>query len=503
MQFASSASTEAPATHNYFGAAINVDESKITQLPRAGPSRQPITSIKITKIPGLLSPMKIHESKVASGCTEYNRFRTPGGFFDREGADNWSASPPKISIQLASRSTRSVAPSPAPMPPQIHEVIKHLYALESEQAEEIRALTKEILAEAFKICLSTPGSVVGRYHQRIAELLGEGVERRVVDDAEELKETGRLPVLTPSRDAGYLGIRTTYPNANVVTPARLSMPRPSFISSRKRLREADSDEEIREVESSLLLSGNASVSTISSRVDSPASKRPRLESWVPTIGEDMDNAMLGIICCRYFNTPEEADGSEYSPDDERVDDDDESDSSSDMEVEEEDFSLAALTQGLPDELVGFTEEAALYEADGPAEEASMNQSPNPPPNVDSCFIHPFGTAADRLPVPAPRPIPQAPRRLHRSNERVTVNEDGSVEVFDYTQTNEYAERVAWERHMFVIHGQSGFDNRGGPCDLAADLREITQVGPGGELLDCYRWQYRFDEQAWRYFEVPS
>ncbi|CAA7261330.1 unnamed protein product [Cyclocybe aegerita] len=221
----------------------------------------------------------------------------------------------------------------------------------------------------------------------------------------------------------------------------------------KRMHEEDSYNGILEVENSLLLSLNASVGTISPSVDSPAAKRPRLTSDEPTIDEreDQHNA-----------------GPHLGPD-ERMGDD-ESDSSSDMEAEAEDFSLIALTQGLLDDLVGFIEEAALYEAKRLPEKASMNQDPNLPPNVDPCPIHSFGTAAERPPVPAPRPIPQAPRRLQRSNERATINEDGSVEAFDYTQTNEYAERVAWERHIFVFHGRSGWATVGLPQVAVSFLR---------------------------------
>ncbi|CAA7264589.1 unnamed protein product [Cyclocybe aegerita] len=512
MQFNAASPTSSFAAASAIGAtrsnlnfnAVDVDGFKVPQLPLSFTSHQPIEKIKFTKIPGLLSPTESDEQKNIAPVVESDRFPSPGDSGDEghvfEDADTHP------SLQPASwRAARSVAPSPAPsILPQIHDDIERLYALEAKQAEEIRSLAKDLLAEAYNICLSTSEDLAGHYRQKIAELLGEGVEKRVVEDAEELKEIGRLPERQPAWDFGYFKeARPSRAPTNLATPTRTSMPPRASIPSRKRLREEDSLEDVLEVENSLSLSRNASIATISSTEASPATKRPRLDSYEPTIDESEDDAMLGLIWGRYFQTADhENDDEEYSPSDEEMDLDDSSDSSIDMEAEAEDLSIFALTRGLPDDLVGFIEEAILCEADRLAEEAPTAVPPSsPPPAASTPFpIHSFGTAEERPPVPAPRPVPQVPRRLQRSNERVTINEDGSIEAVDYTQTEEYAARMAWERHIFVVHGRSG---RGGPCDLAADLREITQVGPGGELLNCHRWRYRFDEQAWKDFEVPS
>ncbi|CAA7261320.1 unnamed protein product [Cyclocybe aegerita] len=478
----SPAATSATATHNYFSGAVDINGFNIPQVPLAGPSHQPISSSQVPKIPGLLSRAKA------------------GSIDEAEVSEHAPSSPLPTPQQF--KVACSVAPSPTPTTlPHIHKDVEHLHALEAEQAEEIRTLTKEVLAEAFTICLPTPGDLASHYCCQIAKLLGEGVVSRISEDAEELRETGKLPVRTLSWDARYLEPRQFRAATAVSTPKRsiIPPPPPSTIPSRKCPRAEDSYDDILEVENSLSLSRDLSTSTISSSTGtSPATKRPRLESWVPTIDEDkdQDDAMLGLIWSRYFQSAEESDGEYTAPDMEMEGNNDNSDS----EGESDDLSILALTRRFPDNLLGFIKEATLYEANRLAEEGTTNQSPNPPPNVDPFPIHSFGTAAERPPVPLPRPVPQAPRRLHRSNERITIDENGVVTAFDYTQTEAYAARVAWERHLFIVHERLG---RRGPCDLAADLREIAQVGPGGQFLDCHRWRYRFDEQAWRSFEVPS
>ncbi|KAJ3481524.1 hypothetical protein NLJ89_g12205 [Agrocybe chaxingu] len=288
------------ATHNYFGAAVDVDGFRIPQVPLAVPSHQPIESNFFTKIPGLLSPARRGRSKEASRICKDDRFPSPegsngeGDAFDDDGSHLSPHRGPKM--QSLSRVARSVAPSPAPSTlPQLHEDIERLYALEAEQAAEIRTLARDVLVEAFKICLSTPGDLANRYRHQIVELLGDGMERIVVEDANELRETGRLPERQPAWDIGYSEPRLSRTPVNVTSPRRSSMPPPSFIPSRKRLREEDSLEDVLEVENSLSLSRNASINTISSNEDSPASKRPRLETYKPTIDESEEDTMLGLI----------------------------------------------------------------------------------------------------------------------------------------------------------------------------------------------------------------
>ncbi|KAJ3504054.1 hypothetical protein NLJ89_g8138 [Agrocybe chaxingu] len=329
-------------TRNYFGAAVDVDVDgfKIPQLPLAGPSHQPITNNQIPKNADSLSPSK----KIATRLGGDVRFPSPGSSAEDEIAGSQSPSPnPFQSIRPASRLARSVAPSPAPTTLQrIHKDIGCLYAFEAEQGEEIKTLAKEVLFAAYKVWLSTPGDLSSRYCAQIAEILGEGVEKRTVKDTEEIKEMGRLPERTPSWDMGYLGRSTTHALHNVTTPTRSSMPPPSFIPSRKRLREEDSLEDVLEVENSLSLSRNPSINTISSSEDSPAAKRPRLETYEPTIDEREDDAMLGLIWGRYFSTTQEdGDDGEYSPSDNEMEDVDEAECNSDMEVEEEDLSRTA------------------------------------------------------------------------------------------------------------------------------------------------------------------
>ncbi|CAA7268761.1 unnamed protein product [Cyclocybe aegerita] len=455
MQYNAASASSSSSTAAVLGAtrrnrspSIDVDGFKDPKLPLAGPSRQPITSYNFTKSPGSLSLTKSAELEVAR-VSESHRFPSPeesDNERDASGDEETRFSlRPTPQAHAPSRVARSEAPSSAPstlLP--INGDIERFYALELEQADEIRTLAKEVLSEAYKICLSMPGGLAGQYRTRIAGLLGEDVERQVVEDAKEMKETGKLHVRTPFRDMGNLGTRTTHPDANVGTPTRASMPPPSFSLSRKRLREEESIEDILEVENSLSLSRNPSIATISSSGGSPATKRLRLDSYRATFDENEDDTMLGLIWGRYFTTPEaDVEDGEYSPKDEDKCDD-ESDSSSDMESQQEDFSIVALARGLPDDITGFIEETALYEADRLADEAATNRPPSPPP-TNQFPIHSFGTAAERPPVPAPRPVPQVPRRLQRSNERIMINEDGSVEAFDYTTTDEYAARVAWER----------------------------------------------------------
>ncbi|KAJ3503201.1 hypothetical protein NLJ89_g8541 [Agrocybe chaxingu] len=283
----SSAASATAATHNYFDAAVDVD------------------GLIFTKSTDSLFSSKGGKQKESAQITENVRFPTPeDSGDDHEGGDvedNIRPSlRPRSHMQSPPRPGRSVAPSPAPtMLPQPSEYIERLYALEAEQAEEIRTLAKEVLFAAYQTFLSTPGDLAGQYCKRIAELLGEGVESRVVEDVEDIKETRRLPERQPAWDFGSLGARTTDTSASVATPKRSSMPPPAFVPSRKRLREEDSLEDVLEVENSLSLSRNPSIGTISSSGDSPASKRPRLETYVPTVDEREDDAMLGLIWGRW------------------------------------------------------------------------------------------------------------------------------------------------------------------------------------------------------------
>ncbi|KAJ3492626.1 hypothetical protein NLJ89_g11190 [Agrocybe chaxingu] len=198
------AASATAATHNYFGAAVDIDGFKIPQIPLAGPGNQPIIGLNLRKNPASPTLMK-----TTSRLFENNLFPSPGSSTEDGNADGRSLTPvPHRTVQPVSRLVRSVAPSPAPTTLlQIHKDIEQLYVLEEEQAEEIRDLAKDVLVEAFKICLSTPGDLAIRYRSRIAELLGEGAGRRVVEDVEDMKETGRLPTRTPSWDMGNLGTR--------------------------------------------------------------------------------------------------------------------------------------------------------------------------------------------------------------------------------------------------------------------------------------------------------